>query len=464
MIALTLADVASLCGGTLSPEADPATRITGAAVADSRRVTPGGLFVAVVGVHVDGHDFAARAVAGGAVAVLASRRVGVPAVLVDDTVLALGRLAHGYLDRLDATVVGVTGSSGKTSTKDMLAQVLAEIGPTVAPEGSFNTEVGVPLTVLRADPTTRFLVLEMSARGVGHIDYLCQIAPPKIGAVLNVGTAHLGEFGSREIVARAKGELVEALPADGVAVLNADDPLVSAMRGRTQARVVTFGASADADVRASDIVLDPLARPRFHLHTRDAEVEVALQVHGAHQVSNSLAVAAIALELGLPLDAIGEALGNARPASRWRMEVTERADGVTIVNDAYNANPESVRAALAALAAMGQGRRTWAVLGEMAELGEEAHDAHAGVGAAAAQAGIDRLVVVGTAAAGIAEGAAAIGFSSSALHCVDDVDKAAQLLEAELQGGDVVLVKASRAADLQRVAERLLAAEARARA
>jgi UDP-N-acetylmuramoyl-tripeptide--D-alanyl-D-alanine ligase len=461
VIPLTLGEIATLAGGAVATGCDPSTPVTGPAEADSRRVSPGGLFVAVVGARVDGHDFVGQAVAAGAAAVLAARPVDAPAVLVDDTVLGLGRLAHGYLARLGADVVGVTGSSGKTSTKDLLSAVLSAVEPTIAPEGSFNTEVGVPLTVLRADEHTRFLVLEMSARGVGHIAYLCEVAPPRIGVVLNVGAAHLGEFGSRDAIARAKGELVEALPgADdgGVAVLNADDPLVRAMRSRTKARVVTFGFGDDSDVRASELVLDSLARPQFRLHAAGSQAPVELGVHGAHNVSNALAAAAVALELGVPLDKVAQALGAARPVSRWRMETHERADGVIVVNDAYNANPDSMRAAISALAAMrrnAQDGRCWAVLGQMAELGEESNDAPREVGAAVAKAGVDKLVAVGSAARGIAEGAAAQGFSSSDIFCVSDVEAAVEVL-ANARAGDVVLVKASRAAALERVARRQL--------
>jgi UDP-N-acetylmuramoyl-tripeptide--D-alanyl-D-alanine ligase len=467
VIPLTLGEIATLAGGAVATGCDPSTPVTGPAEADSRRVSPGGLFVAVVGARVDGHDFVGQAVAAGAAAVLAARPVDAPAVLVDDTVLGLGRLAHGYLARLGADVVGVTGSSGKTSTKDLLSAVLSAVEPTIAPEGSFNTEVGVPLTVLRADEHTRFLVLEMSARGVGHIAYLCEVAPPRIGVVLNVGAAHLGEFGSRDAIARAKGELVEALPgADdgGVAVLNADDPLVRAMRSRTKARVVTCGVGDDSDVRASELVLDSLARPQFRLHAAGSQAPVELGVHGAHHVSNALAAAAVALELGVPLDKVAQALGAARPVSRWRMETHERADGDIVVNDAYNANPDSMRAAISALAAMrrnAQDGRCWAVLGQMAELGEESNDAHREVGAAVAKAGVDKLVAVGSAARGIAEGAAAQGFSSSDIFCVSDVEAAVEVL-ANARAGDVVLVKASRAAALERVARRLLGDRAEA--
>jgi UDP-N-acetylmuramoyl-tripeptide--D-alanyl-D-alanine ligase len=471
VIALTIAEIAGLAGGTPSDVQDTSALVLGPVVADSRRVVSGSLFVAIPGSRVDGHDFAAQAIADGARVVLAARPVAAPAVVVDDTVQALGRLARGYLDRLaDPVVVGVTGSSGKTGTKDILGQLLGELGPTVAPEGSFNTEVGLPLTVMRADADTRHLVLELSARGVGHIAYLCSVARPRIGVVLNVGAAHLGEFGSRDVAAQAKGELVEALPADGVAVLNADDDLVAAMRSRAQARVVTFGATAHADVRAVDVTLDELARPAFRLIAAGGEVGVALSLHGAHQVSNALAAAAVALEVGFALELVSAALGRVRPISRWRMQVSNRADGLTVINDAYNANPESMRAALAALAAIGHGgqggkggegahgRRTRAVLGVMAELGPQSAAAHQEVGAAVALLGVQRLVVVGQAAKGIADGALAAGLDPAAVTVVGDVAEAVAALVADLKPDDVVLVKASRSADLQRVAEALLAA------
>jgi UDP-N-acetylmuramoyl-tripeptide--D-alanyl-D-alanine ligase len=444
VIPLSLAEVAAAVGGTLHDVADPDVTVTGDVELDSRKAGPGGLFVALAGERVDGHEHAAGAVAAGAVAVLAARPVGVPAVVVPDVPAALAALATAVLDRLpEVTVVGVTGSSGKTSTKDLLAQVLAELGPTVAPPGSFNNEIGHPYTVLRATGETRYLVLEKSARGIGHVAWLTRVARPRIGVVLNVGSAHLGEFGSREAIAQAKGELVEALPADGLAVLNADDPYVLAMAGRTDARVVTVGLSPGADVRAEEVELRS-GMPAYTLVTPAGNARVTLAVHGQHQVGNSLSVAAVALELGMTPRQVAEALGRARPLSRWRMEVTERADGVVVVNDAYNANPESMAAALRALVTMGDGKRTWAVLGPMAELGATAPQEHARVGALAAELGVDRLVVVGDDAAPMAAGGNA--------RRVADVGEAVELLRTELEPGDVVLVKASRAAGLERVA------------
>jgi UDP-N-acetylmuramoyl-tripeptide--D-alanyl-D-alanine ligase len=297
-------------------------------------------------------------------------------------------------------------------------------------------------------------VLEKSARGIGHIRYLTDIAPPRIGAVLNVGSAHLGEFGSRDAIAQAKGELVEALPADGVAVLNADDPLVRAMATRTAARVVTFGSASGADVQAVDVTLDDLGRARFELHTDRGARPVALRLVGGHQVGNALAAAAVALECGLPLDRVAELLGTATPASRWRMELTERADGTVVINDAYNANPESMRAALDSLVTIGQARngRTFAVLGVMAELGASAPAEHEALGADAARRGIDRVVAVGDEARPIRAGTTLEGSWTGAADWVPDADAALELLRAELRPGDVVLVKASRAASLERVA------------
>jgi UDP-N-acetylmuramoyl-tripeptide--D-alanyl-D-alanine ligase len=447
VIPLTLAEVAAAVGGVLTDVPDPAARVTGDVELDSRRIGRGGLFVALAGARVDGHEHAAGAVRAGAVGVLAARPVGVPAVVVPDVPEALAALAHAVLDRLPGvTVVGVTGSSGKTSTKDLLAQLLAELGPTVAPPGSFNNELGHPYTVLRSTADTRYLVLEKSSRGIGHIAWLTRIARPRVGVVLNVGSAHLGEFGSRENIALAKSELVQALPADGLAVLNADDPLVLAMASRTAARVVTVGSSPAADVRAAGVSLDPLGVPSYELVTAAGSVPVTLAVHGAHQVGNSLAAAAVALELGLPLTGVAAALGRAKALSRWRMEVTERADGVLVVNDAYNANPESMAAALRALMTMARGRRSWAVLGPMGELGESADDAHRRVGALTAELGVDRVVVVGPEAQPLHDAARDIS-----VH-VPDAAAAIALLEQELEPEDVVLIKASRAAGLERVA------------
>jgi UDP-N-acetylmuramoyl-tripeptide--D-alanyl-D-alanine ligase len=457
MIELTLGEVAELVGGRLHA-ADRATVVTSTVEFDSRAVTSGGLFLALPGERVDGHDFVDIAVANGAVASIVTRAVDGPSIVVDDGFAALAALASGVIRRLPGvTVIGVTGSSGKTSTKDLLAQVLAVHGPTIAPPGSFNNELGHPYTVLRAQPDTRFLVLETSARGLGHIRYLTEIAPPRIGVVLNVGSAHLGEFGSREAIASAKGELVEALPTDGVAILNADDPLVAAMAARTTARVVTVGEVATADVRAEDITVDELGRASFTLVAAPDRQPVTLRLIGGHHVGNALAVAAVALECGMTLSDIAVALSAATAVSRWRMEVTERPDGVLVINDAYNANPESMRAALKTLASVARARRTaggrsFAVLGEMAELGPDAPAEHDALGRLAVRLDVSRVIAVGEQARPIQHGAALEGSWDGESSWVPDVHAAIAMLRAELRPGDVVLVKASRAASLERVA------------
>ncbi|MBB5789743.1 UDP-N-acetylmuramoyl-tripeptide--D-alanyl-D-alanine ligase [Jiangella mangrovi] len=462
MIPLTLAEIASATGGRLDAVADPTARVTGAVVTDSREVVAGGLFVARQGEAQDGHDFASAAVSAGAVAVLASRPVGVPAIVVDDTEVAFGQVARAVMDRLPSlTVVGVTGSSGKTTTKDLLAQVLEPLGPLVAPPGSYNSEVGVPLTVTRVDGDTRTLVVEMGARGPGHIAYLCGIAPPRIGIVLNVGSAHLGEFGDRETIARTKAELVTSLPAadaGGVAVLNADDPVVRRMAEQTEAQVVMVGESVHSDIRAEDVVLDDGGRPSFRLVTADDSADVSLRLVGEHQVSNALAVAAAALALGVPLADVASRLSQALPRSRWRMEVTERPDGVTVVNDAYNANPESMRAALKTLVSMGRPAeaRTWAVLGEMRELGESSVAEHDAIGRLAVRLNVSRLVAVGDGARAIHQGATLEGSWDGESAWVPDVDAALALLRSELQPGDIVLVKSSRDSGLRFLGERLV--------
>jgi UDP-N-acetylmuramoyl-tripeptide--D-alanyl-D-alanine ligase len=462
VIPLTLAEVAQATGGKLHDVPDPQARVTGPVVHDSRQVGPGALFAAVVGERVDGHDFAERAVAEGAVAVLASRPVGVPAVVVDDVVAGLSLLAHAVTERTGATVVGLTGSAGKTSTKDLIAQLLGGLGPTVYTEGSFNNEIGLPLTALKVTGSTRFLVLEMGARHKGDIAHLTGITRPSIGLVLNIGTAHIGEFGSREGTAEAKGEMVEALAPEGCAVLNADDPLVRAMAARTQARVLYFGESAEAQIRAENVRLDASGRPGFTLVTPSGSAPVQLRLYGEHHVSNALAAAAVATECGMDVKQLAVALGEAGSLSRWRMELTDRPDGVTVINDAYNANPESMRAALRALAAIGGrgpgARRTWAVLGEMRELGEDSLAEHDAVGRLAVRLDIATLVAVGGRDAACMElGARNEGSWGEESVLVSDVDAAIALLREQVAPGDVVLVKASRSVGLERVAEALLA-------
>ena len=455
MIALTLAEVAEIVSGEVVGQREAV--VTGPVVTDARLCEPGALYVARRGEHADGHDFVAQASERGAVAALTTRVVdGLPCVVVPDVQAAFAALATAVVAAVPGlVVVAVTGSSGKTSTKDLLAQVLGAHGATVASRESFNGEVGVPLTALRVVAGTRYLVLEMGARGVGHLRYLTGIVAPDVSVVLNVGSAHLGEFGSVQAIARAKSELVADLPETALAVLNADDPRVAAMADLTRARVVRFGLAAGADVRAEQVRLDDRARATFTLATATGSAEVALGLHGEHHVSNALAVAAVALEVGIAVADVAAALSGARPVSRWRMEVTERADGVTVVNDAYNANPESMRAALKALVTMAGGRRTWAVLGEMLELGAGVVAAHDGIGRFAAGLGVSRLVAVGSGAAAIHTGAVLGGSRGQESVCVPDADAAYDLLEQQLRPGDVVLLKSSRDAGLRLLGDRL---------
>lgn len=454
MIPFRLDEVAGAVGGALQGDAD--IEVTGVTL-DSRAVKPGDLFVAVPGEQVDGHDFIADAVNAGAVAVLGQRLDGVPGAVVPETTTALGALATALLARLDdLTVVGLTGSSGKTSTKDLLAQVLGDHAETIAPPGSFNNELGLPLTVLRCTEQTRYLVLEMGARGIGHIAYLCGIATLDVGMVLNVGSAHVGEFGDRDAIALAKSEIVRSLSANGVAVLNADDPRVAAMAGVTAARVVTFGESASADMRISGLTLDERARASFTLSSAGEDAEVNLNLSGEHMAANAAAAAAAAISLGVPLIQAAESLSRAQSQSRWRMEVHETAGGVTVINDAYNANPESMRAALKSLVAMSTPGRTWAVLGEMLELGDESAEAHDSLGRLAVRLDVDKLVAVGEGARAIHLGAAHEGSWGEESTWVPDVDAAVAMLSDQLAPGDVVLIKASRASGLEQVAEALL--------
>ena len=461
MIALRLGEIARITGGRVHDAIDTAGAdplVDGPVVTDSREAAVGSLYIARIGEVQDGHQFVAAARAQGAVAALTSRPVAeLPCVVVQDVQAAFVSLARALVERNAHTVViGITGSSGKTSTKDLLSSVLARHGETGANVGSLNSEIGVPLTVCRITPTTAYLVLEMGARGIGHIGYLTRIASPQIGVVLNVGTAHLGEFGTREAIGKAKAELVQALPATGFAVLNADDPIVSEMVSQTQAHVITVGESAQATIRAIDISLDPQGRASFTLVTDRGSAPVALGLHGEHHVGNALAVAAVALNVGMSLQDVATALGDARPLSRWRMEVHERADGVTIVNDAYNANPDSMRAALKALVAMGKGRRTWAVLGEMRELGPESISEHDALGRLAVRLNVSRLVAVGQGTAPIVSGARHEGSWGQQSIWVPDTDAAYELLQQQLAVGDVVLLKSSRDAGLRWLGDRLL--------
>ncbi|WP_265523333.1 UDP-N-acetylmuramoyl-tripeptide--D-alanyl-D-alanine ligase [Oerskovia flava] len=466
MIALTAAEVAAATGGRVV--ADPTVTVTGPVVVDSRLAGPGALFVALAGEHVDGHDYADVAVGRGAHLVLAERELDVPCVVVDDVQRALGELAREVLVRLraagDLRVVAVTGSVGKTTTKDLLGQLLGAEGATVVPRGSFNNEIGLPLTVLEADESTRFLVLEMGASGAGHLTYLTRIAPPDVAVVLTVGAAHLGEFGGIEAVAAAKAEIVAGLAPGGTAVLNADDLRVVAMREGAPGDVVTFGTIPTADVRAQDIRISRQGTVSFVLRVRQGSpteadevlAPVDLQLVGEHHLTNALAAAAATLRLGLDPQAVASRLTAARALSPHRMQVTERPDGITVIDDSYNANPDSMRAALKALAVMaGRERRSVAVLGEMLELGPDSRTAHDEIGRLVVRLNIKQLVVVGDGAGGIHDGATQEGSWGDESVFVSDVRAASAVLADELRPGDVVLVKASNGSGLWRLGDEL---------
>jgi UDP-N-acetylmuramoyl-tripeptide--D-alanyl-D-alanine ligase len=493
MIPLDLATVATAVGGRLHL-ANGSETVSGSVEFDTRNVERGGLFVAVPGQRVDGHDFAKEAIANGAIGVLAGREVPVAAViappventqptsilaLAGDTyghgaavLAALAKLARHVVSQLPrCTVIGVTGSCGKTSTKDLIAHLLEPMGPTVASPRSFNNELGQPWTILRARENTRHLVLELGTRGIGHLTTLCSAARPRIGVVLNVGDAHIGEFGSQAAIARGKGELVEALPdADdgGVAVLNADDSLVAAMAERTSARVTLTGRTAAADVRATNIELDRQGRPRFTLSActdrYTASARVALSTHGEHQVDNALAATAVALELGAGFDDVANRLEAERRVAPHRMAVHATPNGATVIDDARNASSRSMEAALRTLASMARvdrdqaPRRTWAVLGGMRELGEATDEAHDRLGRLAMRLGVERVVAVGTDAQRIHEASSSERSSSQQSVLVSDVQAAITLLREELRADDIVLVKGARVAALWRIAEALLPA------
>lgn len=418
---------------------------------DSRTINSGELFIAVRGERHDGRDFAQAAIDRGAAAVLVDSPIpALPCIVVDDTVDAYGRIAAAHLEQLrrdGLIVVGITGSSGKTTTKDLLASVLGERMAVVASEASLNNDIGLPATVLRANSGTQVLILEMGMRGLGHIRRLCDIAAPDISVVLNVGHAHIGELGSQDAIAQAKCEIVEWARQPSTAVLNGDDHRVRAMADKAHGRVLLFGEHGEFDVRATHLVVRADGTAAFNLHVAETDVvPVELAVIGQHQVSNACAVATVAHALGMTSADIAGGLSRARIASRWRMELHRTTKGVTIVNDAYNANPDSTAAALRALAQMPCTGRRVAVLGEMLELGAVSRSAHVRIGELSRALGIDLVVAVGAVADWIAEGRA-----DAETVGVADSDSATSQLTSVLQSGDLVLIKASRSVGLERV-------------
>lgn len=461
MIDLTLADIATIVGGALASPADPATVVGGSVQTDSRLAEPGSIFFALPGEETDGHLFAAAAVSLGAALVIAERPVDVdaPVILVPDGVAALADLAREVVARVrrngNLTVVAVTGSNGKTTTKNLLRAILSAQAPTVAPNGSFNNHVGAPISMLRIDHGTRYLVVEMGASHAGEIAHLVSIARPDIGVVLKVGLAHVGEFGGVDAIQRAKAEMVVDLPSTATAILNADDTRVAQMAGMTAADVRWFGRSDAAGVRAEDVQSDA-SGTRFTLAVGERRLPVRLGILGEHHVMNALAALAVARELGLDLTEAIAAIEAVPRAERWRMEVLTAPSGAVIINDAYNASPDSTRAALTTLAHLGSAdARSIAVLGEMTELGESADDEHTAIGRFVAALGVEELIVVGAGARHIHTAASLARDWRGQSFFVDNAELAHELLRDELRPGDLVLVKSSKSAGLRFLGDRL---------
>lgn len=474
MIPLRLDEIARATAGTLLPPAigSPivgtvgsmvgSTVVEGPVETDSREIVPGGIFVARVGEAMDGHDFAAGAVERGAALVIVERPldIAVPQVLVADSTAALAALAKEVVTRVRAAgglrVVAVTGSNGKTTTKNLLREILGRVGPTVASHASFNNAVGGPMTMLRITHETAFLVAEMGASAIGDIARLVALAPPDVGIVLKVGLAHAGGFGSIEGTARAKSEMVTDLRDDDVAVLNRDDPRVARMAEQTRARVAWFGLTADpaAGGTTADDVEPTIEGTRFVLVLPGGERRrVAFQVLGEHHVVNALAAAAAATALGVDPDTVVAGIEAVVRAERWRMEILA-TDPVTVVNDAYNASPDSVAAALKTLIQIAPGRSV-AVLGAMTELGEQAGEEHDRIGLLAVRLNIGQLVVVGPAAKRLHLAASAEGSWDGESIYAETIEEAEGLLESLVRPGDTVLVKSSNSAGLRHLGDRL---------
>jgi UDP-N-acetylmuramoyl-tripeptide--D-alanyl-D-alanine ligase len=438
MIALTLAQIATIVGG--KTYGDSSQVITSAPVFDSRDAVKGSLFLALVGENSDGHDFTENAQSHGASGFLTTREVKGNGVIVTDVLLAVRALAAYVRNELpNLKVIAITGSSGKTTTKDLLASILSSRAQCVSTKASFNNELGAPITLLECTPETKYCILEMGARHLGDIAALCEMAKPDVGVVLRVGTAHLGEFGSVEKIAQTKGELIQSLAPDAIAVLGTYDAYTKAMKSHHTGKIIYFGEDAHDDVRAADVEMRE-ARAHFDLVTPEGRDAVGMRLIGAHQVSNALAAAAVCTALEIPIEVIASGLSTADSASKWRMQIDE-VDDLLIINDSYNANPESMKAALDSLVLFAQerGGASWAFLGQMHELGPQSNALHASVAAHAHELGIDHLVSVGTRA--FADGIPAM--SPTTLHYCEDIEQALSLV-SHCAPGDVVLVKASR--------------------
>ncbi len=446
MIPLQASAIAKIVGGELH---GVDLLVTQAPVLNSADAIDGSLFLALKGENVDGHDFADDAFTRGAVVALVSKPIKGNYILVDDVTKALGALAHHVRITLtDLIVIGITGSQGKTTTKELLASVLSVVAETVAPSGNFNNDLGAPISLLRCTDKTRYCIVEMGARHLGDIAKLAEMTQPNIGVVLKVGSAHVGEFGSVELIAKTKSEMISSLNESAVAILGNYDPYTPAMAALHKGKSVLFGEDVSCAIRATDIEFRE-GRAHFDLVTPEGRSPVGLRIIGLHQVANALAVAAIATELGLSLDQISGGLSTAESNARWRMEITE-LPGVLLINDSYNASPEAMSAALSTLSLFAQerGGQSWAFLGKMHELGESSQSDHAAIGTLAQELGIDHLVCVGA-----PEYAAAMDKNgSTSIHICDNKAQALAIAE-NLHHGDVLLIKASRSEKLEELAD-----------
>lgn len=464
MIPMTIEEIAKAISAEIK-NLDSSLKVTGKIAIDSRKVSKGDLFVAINGAKVNGHDFCDVAIKQGAVAVVAAKEIsGIPTLLVSNgnltsqdvdqpTVIALGKLANYLLTKLpNLWKVAVTGSSGKTTTKDLLADLGRLIGPTVAPTGSFNNEIGLPQTVLECDENTRVLILEMGARRVGNIKHLCEIAKPDTSILLNIGTAHAEIFTSVEKILETKSEIIQCLSTADVAILNHED--VTFPRQKTNAQIVSFGLSG-SDVSAKNVILNEKAQAQYDLEYLGKTSQVNLKIVGSHQVSNSLAAAAAFLKKGIDIDLVAKTLSNSVAQSKWRMQIEVNKKNVTVINDAYNANPESMKSAIRTLKQIGAGKNTYAILGEMLELGELSISQHQEVAKLVQKLEIQNTIVIGSGAKSIYDFLSQNGYQGK-LHYVENVEGAIAKAKEMMQPSDVVLVKASRSIGLERVANAIV--------
>jgi len=462
MYDLTLGEIHKIIGGDLF--GDAAIRVSGISI-DSRSASPGDLFAAIIGERTNGHLYVEQATGNGALAALTSQEVDAPHIIVpaspdslDPVIHALAKIsAHIRTLMQGVEVIGITGSSGKTSTKDMIGQVLIHAGVTHAPSGSLNNELGLPLTLLSAPRDVEFLVAEMGMRGLGHISHLCSIAKPTIGVITNVGRAHIGEVGSIEGIAKAKSELVSAIPSSGVVVLNADDQRVMAMRNLTEATVFTYGLTVEADVRAENLQLTPFGSYSFDLVYRGDRAVASIPMLGEHNVLNALAAAAVGISVGMEISDIARILGSLQLKSKWRMEVHQVPGNVTIINDAYNANPESMTAALETLTAIPATGRTFAIIGKMHELGQTSQAIHSQIAKLASELGVTNVIAVGQQAQEYGLPPAKAGQNDNGEKSVwlPDFDRACDYIVNEVGSGDILLFKASRAEQFEVLADRI---------